>query len=64
MKYPIIHERIQKLLNEEDFRDEFSHTSLHDQNVFDEFRAAQTKKKQEEEAKKSAEARAKKEADL
>ena len=40
LKYPIIHERIQKLLNEDDFRDEFSHTILHNQNVFDEFRAA------------------------
>lgn len=52
LKYPIIHERIQKLLNEQDFKDEFSHTILHNQNVFDEFRAIQAKKKQDEEKKK------------
>ena len=35
LKYPVIYERIQKLLNEQDFKDEFSHTILHNQNVFD-----------------------------
>lgn len=38
LKYPVIYERIQKLLNEQDFKDEFSHTILHNQNVFDQFR--------------------------
>ena len=41
LKFPIIQERIRMLLNEDDFKDEFSHTILHNQNVFDEFRAAQ-----------------------
>ena len=36
---------------EDDFRDEFSHTILHNQNVFDEFKAIQASKKKEEEKK-------------
>jgi NIMA (never in mitosis gene a)-related kinase 1/4/5 len=52
LKSPIIADRIKKLLNEDDFKDEFSHTILHNQNVFDEFRAIQSKKKAEEEQKK------------
>ena len=52
LKSPIIADRIRKLLNEDDFKDEFSHTILHNQNVFDEFRAIQAKKKAEEEEKK------------
>ena len=52
LKSPIIADRIRKLLNEDDFKDEFSHTILHNQNVFDEFRAIQAKKKAEEEQKK------------
>lgn len=47
----MIAERIKRLLNEEDFKDEFSHTILHNQNVFDEFKAIQSKKKVEEEKK-------------
>ena len=39
-------------MNEDDFKDEFSHTILHNQNVFDEFRAIQAKKKADEEQKK------------
>jgi len=39
LKYPVIADRIKKLLNEDDFKDEFSHTILHNQNVFDEFRS-------------------------
>ena len=54
MQYPIIKDRIQKLLNEDDFKDEFSHTILHNQNVFDEFKAIQAKKKAEEEQKEKA----------
>ena len=45
LKFPIIQERIKMLLNEEDFKDEFSHTILHNQNVFDEFRAKQAEAK-------------------
>lgn len=52
LKSPIIADRIRKLLNEDDFKDEFSHTILHNQNVFDEFRAIQAKKKADEEQKK------------
>lgn len=49
LKYPVIADRIRKLLNENDFKDEFSHTILHNQNVFDEFRSIQAKKKADEE---------------
>lgn len=42
------------MLNEDDFKDEFSHTILHNQNVFDEFKAIQAKKKAEEEQKEKA----------
>ena len=49
--YPVIAQRVQKLLTEDDFRDEFSHTILHNQNVFDEFKAIQATKKKEEERK-------------
>ena len=38
--------------------DEFSHTLLHNQNVFDEFKKIQTNKKQEEEKKADAEEQA------
>lgn len=48
LSYPVIKARVAKLLNENDFRDEFSHTILHNQNVFDEFEAIQNKKKEEE----------------
>ena len=39
LQYPVVKDRISKLLNEDDFKDEFSHTILHNQNVFDEFKA-------------------------
>lgn len=35
LKMDIIREKTQKLLNEQDFKDEFSHTILHNENVFD-----------------------------
>jgi len=60
LKIDIIKQRITALLNEQDFKDEFSHTILHNQNVFDQFRAIQAQKKQEEEQKKQAEEEAKK----
>jgi len=48
LSYPVIKARVAKLLNEQDFKDEFSHTILHSQNVFDEFKAIQSKKKDDE----------------
>ena len=41
LKFDIIKARTQTLLNDQDFKDEFSHTILHNQNVFDQFRQAQ-----------------------
>lgn len=61
LKYPIIAERIKKLLNEEDFKDEFSHTILHNQNVFDEFKAIQARKKDDAEKKQKEAAAAEEE---
>ena len=51
LKIPVIERRIQRFLQESVFKDEFSHTLLHNQNVFEEFKKIQTRKKQEEEAK-------------
>tara|TARA_B100000780_G_scaffold223111_1_gene162217 strand:- start:4 stop:216 length:213 start_codon:yes stop_codon:yes gene_type:complete len=62
LKYPVIADRIRKLLNENDFKDEFSHTILHNQNVFDEFRSIQAKKKADEEKAKQDAAKAEEEA--
>ena len=47
-------------MNEDDFKDEFSHTILHNQNVFDEFKAIQARKKADEEKKEKDEDEAKK----
>jgi hypothetical protein len=55
LKYPIIRDRIPSLLNQDTFKDEFSHTILHGQNVFDEFKAKKQQMKEEEEAKKREE---------
>lgn len=55
LKMPCIADRIKLLLNEDDFKDEFSHTILHNKNVFDEFRAIQAKKKSDEEKKQQEE---------
>jgi hypothetical protein len=52
LKIEFIKDRITNLLNEDDFKDEFSHTILHNQNVFDQFRALQLDKKKQEEKKK------------
>ena len=54
LKFPIIQERIKMLLNEDDFKDEFSHTILHNQNVFDDFRAKQAEQKAKAAADKKA----------
>ena len=65
LAYPVVKDRIHKLLNENDFKDEFSHTILHNQNVFDEFKALQAKKKADEskKEKEALEAEAKSAAD-
>ena len=55
LKIPIIERRIERFLQGDAFRDEFSHTLLHNVNVFDEFKRIQAQKKAEEE-KKEAEA--------
>jgi len=44
--------------------DEFSHTLLHNQNVFDEFKRINTQRKQEEEQKAAAEQAAKQIAEM
>ena len=50
----IAHSAQQAGVNEDDFKDEFSHTILHNQNVFDEFKAIQAKKKAEEAKKEQS----------
>jgi len=47
LKMPIIEKRIQQFLDDQDFRDEFSHTLLHNQDVFKAFQ----KQREEEERK-------------
>lgn len=64
LRIDFIRDRVTKLLNEDDFKDEFSHTILHNQNVFDQFRQIQAQKKAEEETKKQAEDEAKKQEEL
>lgn len=63
LKVPIVEKRIARFLQGETFRDEFSHTLLHNQNVFDEFKKGQKikadadkKQKEEDERKKAEEA--------
>jgi hypothetical protein len=46
---PCIENRIQNFLNNDTFKEEFAHTLLHNQNVFDEFKRIQAAKKAEEE---------------
>ena len=48
---PALEARISKFLQGDEFRDEFCHTLLHNQNVFEEFKKIQAKKKEEEERK-------------
>lgn len=59
LKVPVIERRIERFLNGAEFMDEFSHTLLHNQNVFDEFKKIQAAKKAEEEKKAAAEEQAK-----
>lgn len=55
LKVPVLERRIERFLTHQDFLDEFSHTLLHNQNVFDEFKRIQAQKRQEEENKAAAE---------
>ena len=56
LNLPILKNRIQQFLQHDLFKEEFAHTLLHNQNVFDEFRKMQErKKKEEEDAKRRAE---------
>jgi NIMA (never in mitosis gene a)-related kinase len=57
LKYPMIKRRIDAYLEEDEFKDEFTHTLLHDQNVFMEF---QRRKKDEDERKRREEEEEKK----
>lgn len=52
LKHPLLSSRIKQFLENSVFRDEFSHTLLHNQNVFEEFKAKGLKKKAEEEKAK------------
>ena len=53
LKHPMIKGRIKRYLEEDNFKEEFSHTLLHNQDVF---QAYSKKLKQEEEQKKRQEA--------
>ena len=57
LKMPIIERRISQFLDDEDFKDEFSHTLLHNQDVF---KAFAQKKDSEEKARKQMEEQARK----
>lgn len=48
---PVLERRIERFLTGNTFMDEFSHTLLHNQNVFDEFKRINVAKKAEEEKK-------------
>jgi len=58
---PQIQPRIQQFLDGDSFKDEFAHTILHNQDVFEEFRRAQiaTKEKVTKEKNEAAEAQKK-----
>ena len=45
LQVPVIQRRIERFLSEPVFKDEFSHTLLHNQNVFDQFKKIQQQKK-------------------
>ena len=59
LRFPQISSRIQKFLEGNQFKDEFAHTILHNQDVFEEFRRAQIAMKEQaikdKEAKELAE---------
>lgn len=52
LKMPIIERRIQQFLDDQDFRDEFSHTLLHNQDVF---KAFQRRKEDDDKSVKQVE---------
>ena len=54
LKHPLLSSRIKQFLEAKEFRDEFlfSHTLLHNQNVFEEFKSKNLMKKAEEEKAK------------
>ena len=47
LRMPQIASRIQNFLDGASFKDEFAHTILHNQDVFEEFRSAQIKMKEQ-----------------
>ena len=51
LKVKCIEDRIGKYLSHDVFKDEFSHTLLHNQNVFEEFKKIQAAKKEAEDKK-------------
>jgi hypothetical protein len=55
LKVPCIEKRITRFLHADVFKEEFAHTLLHNQNVFEEFRKMQVAKKAAEEEKKEKE---------
>ena len=55
MKVPCLEKRITRFLQADEFKEEFAHTLLHNQNVFEEFRKIQAAKKAAEEEKKERE---------
>ncbi len=61
LKVPVIEKRISQFLEDQDFKDEFSHTLLHNHDVFKAFQRRQeedkVKKAREEEEKKREEER-------
>lgn len=59
LKMPIIEKRISQFLEDRDFKDEFSHTLLHNQDVF---KAFARKKEDDEKSKKQQEEMKKKQA--
>ena len=58
LKVPVIERRIERFIQGDVFREEFSHTLLHNQNVFDEFKRIQQQRQAEEEKKNAAEEQA------
>ena len=54
LKVPVLERRIERFLTGTAFMDEFSHTLLHNQNVFEEFKKIQAEKRAAEEQKAAA----------
>ena len=58
LKVPVLERRIERFLQGQEFKDEFSHTLLHNQNVFDQFKKMQVNRAAAEEQKAAAEEQA------